>query len=69
METVAPKTISLEPSEMQFLVEVLKASAKLLTIIVSLQQSIPGLSPPPLDDEAITNVAALAEKIEQQISK
>ena len=69
MESAASLTITLDPSEAQFLVTVLKASTALLTIIVELQQSMPGLPPPPLSTEAITNVAALAEKIEQQFSK
>ena len=62
-------TITLEPSEVQFLLTVLKASRTILTAIMSLQESMPGLSPPPISTDAIVNIAALAERIELQIAQ
>ena len=61
-------TIKLETVEVQFLLTILKSSSSILTALMALQRSLPGLSPPPLSTDAIVNIAALAENIEQQIS-
>jgi hypothetical protein len=66
-EATKSLTITLDPVEAQFLVTVLKCSAAILTAIMALEQSFPGLSPPPIGTDALTNIAVLAEKIEEQI--
>ena len=59
-------TIRLHPAEVQFLITVLKSSATILTAILALEGSMPGLSPPPINTDAISKIAALADSIEQQ---
>jgi hypothetical protein len=59
-------TIRLHPAEVQFLITVLKSSATILTAIMALECSMPGLSPPPINTDAIRKIAALAHSIEQQ---
>jgi len=68
-ETAADITITLDVSEAQFLLTILNASGTILTAIMTLQESIPGLSPPPIGTDAIVKIAMLAESIERQISK
>jgi hypothetical protein len=65
LETI---TITLDPSEGQFLVTVLKASAAVLTAVMALEQSFPGLSPPPISADAIANITILAGKIAAQVN-
>jgi hypothetical protein len=60
--------ITLDPTEAQFLVTVLKSSAAILTAVMALQQSFPGLSPPPIGTYAIANITVLAEKIAAQVN-
>jgi len=64
LETV---TITLDPTEAQFLVTVLKSSAAILTAVMALEQSFPGLSPPPIGTDAIANIGVLAGKIASQV--
>jgi hypothetical protein len=61
-------TITLDPTEAQFLVTVLKSSAAILTAVMALQQSFPGLSPPPIGTDAIANITILAGKIAAQVN-
>ena len=61
-------TITLDPPEAQFLVTVLKSSAAILTAVMALEQSFPGLSPPPIGTDAIANITVLAEKIAVQVN-
>jgi hypothetical protein len=68
-ETAESLTITLDLTEAKFLLTILKASREILTTIMGFQQSMPGLSPPPITTEAIVNIAALAEKIGAQIPK
>ena len=68
-ETTEAITITLDASEAQFLLTILKASGSILTAIMSLQESLPGLSPPPIGTDAIAKIAMLAESIEHQTSK
>jgi len=60
--------ITLDPTEAQFLVTVLRSSAAILTAVMALQQSFPGLSPPPIGTDAIANITVLAEKIAAQVN-
>jgi hypothetical protein len=60
-------TIRLETIEAQFLITILKSSISILTALMALQRSLPGLSPPPFNTDAIVNIAALAGKIEVQL--
>ena len=59
-------TIRLHPAEVQFLITVLKSSASILTALMALEGSMPGLSPPPINTDAIAKIAALADNIERQ---
>jgi hypothetical protein len=68
MDAPQTKTIELESVEINFLLTILKSCCAVFTALVALQDSVPGLSPPPLDTEAIIKIAALAEKIQQQTS-
>ena len=61
-------TITLHRTEGQFLVTVLESSRSILTTIMALAQSVPGLSPPPIGTDAIANIAALAGKVAEQIN-
>jgi len=60
-------TIKLEPTEVQFLITVLKSSSSILTALMTLQDSFPGLPSSPVSTDAIVNITALADKIEHQI--
>ena len=56
-------TITLNLTEVQFQVTVIKSSAAILTAGMALEQSFPGLSQPPIGTDAITNITGLAGKI------
>jgi hypothetical protein len=66
-DAIQTVTIKLDPIEVQFLITVLKSSSSILTALTALQDSFPGLSPSPVSTDAIVNITALAEKIQQQI--
>lgn len=61
-------TITLDPTEAQFLVTVLKSSAAILTAVMALEQSFPGLSSPAIGTDAIANITVLAGKITAQVN-
>ena len=67
-ESVESVTITLARGEAQFLITVLKSSMAILTAILSLQTSLPELPPPPLNENAIASISALAQNIERQIN-
>jgi hypothetical protein len=64
-ETTEGLTITLDLTEAKFLLTILKASSEILTTIMSLQQSMPGLSAP-ITTDTIVNIAALTEKVRDQ---
>jgi hypothetical protein len=68
-ETTESLTITLDLSEAKFLLTILKASRAILTTIMGLQQSMPGLSPSPITTDTIVNIASLAERVGDQIPK
>jgi hypothetical protein len=67
-EPIESITITLDRSEAQFLITVLKSSNAILTALLALQKSIPELPPPPIDENAIATISALARNIEKQIN-
>ena len=66
-ETSHSVTITLGLAEAQFLVTVLTASSEIMTALVGVQKSFPGLSPPPITTDAIVKIAVLAETIRHQL--
>ncbi len=67
-ESVESVTITLTRSEAQFLITVLKSSTAILKALLSLQASLPELPPPPLNENGIASISALAQNIEKQIN-
>jgi hypothetical protein len=61
-------TITLDPTEAQFLVTVLESSAAILTAVMALERSLPGLSSPPIGTDAIPAPAFLSRKVVPSIA-
>jgi hypothetical protein len=65
-EAIQPVRIALAPVEFQFLLTVLRSSGALLTALMALQESLPGLPALPLTADAVIHIAALADKLAEQ---
>jgi hypothetical protein len=68
-ETTEGLTITVDLTEVKFLLTTLQASSKILTTIMGLQQCMPALFPSPITTDTIVNIAALADRIGEQIPK
>ena len=58
--------LALSAVEVQFLITVLESCTEILTALLAVQKSFPGLAPSPFDEDAVVNIAALARKIADQ---
>ena len=59
--------ITLDRNEALFLITVLKSSTAILAALLALQESLPELPPPPINENGIATISALAQNIERQI--
>jgi len=59
-------TLTLDATECDFLITVLRASGSILNTLKALHSSLPDTLPLPLSTDAIVNILALADRIEQQ---
>jgi hypothetical protein len=59
--------ITLDRNEALFLITVLKSSTAILTALLALQETLPELPPPPINENGIATISALAQNIERQI--
>jgi hypothetical protein len=68
MDGEAPRnlTITLDAAEWQFPITVLRASTSMLNALLALQHSMPDAIELPITADAVANVIALADRIEEQ---
>jgi hypothetical protein len=59
-------TVTLDAAEWQFLITVLRASTCMLNALLALQHSLPDAIELPITADAVVNVVALANRIEEQ---